>query len=283
VKLSSPGQEFPIRLSLHPQLTEAVLVDFIRREVLRTGRERAVVGVSGGVDSAVVLALATKALGPRSVLGVVLPYRGSHGRVDRNSDRVLKTFGARRFHRDISESVDAYFQDWPNADEERRTERISRERMSILYDLSSRERAWVLGTCNKTELLLGYGTLHGDSTGALIPLGDLYRTQVRRLARHFRIPHAILRRGSSSGLGARIQQRALVGLGEERLDRLLHLLVDLRASRMEALRLGFPRGRIERVIELIRVSQFKRSPPVIAKISHRTLGVDFRYPRDWGV
>ena len=282
MKLPSGTQDFPIRLSIHPGLTEALLVDFLRRETLRTGLTRAVVGVSGGIDSAVVVALAVKALGPGSVLGAILPYRTSRPSSTLDAERVLRAFRTRRVQVDISPMVDAYFESCPGANRLRRGNKMARERMSILYDLSAAERALVLGTSNKSELLLGYGTLHGDLACALNPLGDLYKTQVRQLARYLGIPPQVLRKTPSADLHPGQTDEKDLGFPYARLDRLLYLLVDLRCRREEAVREGFPRKMVERVAEMIRRSQYKRRAPLIAKVSHRTIGVDFRYPRDWG-
>jgi len=257
-------------------------VDFLRLETGRTGRRRAVVGVSGGIDSAVVLALAVKALGADAVLGAILPYRTSPPSAARDAARVLEHFMVRRVQVDISPMVDAYFRSSTGADRLRRGNKMARERMSILYDLSASERALVFGTSNKTELLLGYGTLHGDLACALSPLGDLYKTQVRQLARHLGLPSRILRKAPSAGLYPGQTDEAEIGFPYPLLDRLLYFLVDLRASQEEAVRAGFPRNMVLRVCEMIRRSQFKRRMPIIAKVSQRTIGVDFRYPRDWG-
>jgi NAD+ synthase len=278
-----PGpQDSPVRLSIHAGLTETLLADFLRREILRTDRRRAVVGVSGGIDSAVVLALAVKALGPQAVLGAILPYHTGHPSGPRDAQRVLGRFGVRRVRIDISPMVDAYFQNCPSADRIRRGNKMARERMSILYDLSAAERALVLGTSNKTEMLLGYGTLHGDLACALNPLGDLYKTQVRQLARHLGLPEGLLRKAPSADLYPGQTDEAELGFPYALLDRLLYFLVDLRGSEEEAVRAGFSRKMVGRVCEMIRRSQYKRRTPLIPKLSQRTIGVDFRYPRDWG-
>jgi NAD+ synthase len=282
VKLPTGPPDSPIRLSIHAGLTESLLVDFLRLETWRTGRRRAVVGVSGGIDSAVVLALAVKALGADAVLGAILPYRTSPASATRDAARVLEHFMVRRVQVDISPMVDAYFWSSTGADRLRRGNKMARERMSILYDLSASERALVFGTSNKTELLLGYGTLHGDLACALSPLGDLYKTQVRQLARHLGLPSRILRKAPSAGLYPGQTDEAEIGFPYPLLDRLLYFLVDLRTPQEEAVRAGFPRNMVLRVCEMIRQSQFKRRMPIIAKVSQRTIGVDFRYPRDWG-
>ena len=272
-----------IHLSINRELTEALLVDFLRRETLRTGLKRAVVGVSGGIDSAVVLALAVKALGPRSVVGALLPYRTSSPSSLRDARQLVRRFSALAVEVDITPMVDAYFAMAPDADPRRRGNKMARERMAVLYDLSAVRGALVLGTSNKTELLLGYGTIHGDLASALNPLGDLYKTQVRQLARHLGIPPRIIAKRPSADLYPGQTDEGELGFPYARLDRLLYFLVDLRGRPEEAIRLGFSRRMVASVREMIRTSQFKRRLPLIAKLSDRTPGVDFRYPRDWGV
>jgi NAD+ synthase len=239
-----------------------------------------VVEVTGGVDAAVVVALAARALGRRSVLGVVLPYQSDRGS---RAEGLFQAFGIRRLEHDISREVDPYFQGEPEASAVRRAEKMARERMSILYDLAARERGLVLGSRNKTELLLGHGTPHGDLACSLNPVGDLYRTQIRRLASHLGVPRSILRSRSPSRLAASPRLDRLDRVSPRRLDRLLHLLVDQRASREEALRHGFSGRIIESVLGRMRASHVNHSLPVIAKVSDRTVGLDFRYPRDWGM
>jgi NAD+ synthase len=282
VKPSVPPSRKPVRLEINRELTEALLTDFIRRETLRTGLRRAVVGVSGGLDSSVVLALAVRALGRDSVVGALLPYRDSAPASLRDARMVLGRFHCRRAEVDITPMVDAYFDAHPTRDRLRRGNKMARERMAVLYDLSAAHDALVLGTSNKTELLLGYGTVHGDLASGLNPLGDLYKTQVRQLARHLRIPARILSKTPTADLYPGQTDEGELGFTYARVDRLLFFLVDLRGSPGEAVRLGFSRRMVEQVREMIRRSQYKRRTPLIAKISDRTIGVDFRYPRDWG-
>ncbi len=278
----SPGEN-PIRLRINAGLTRALLVDFIRRETLRSGFKRVVLGVSGGIDSAAVLALAVEALGSGSVLGAMLPYRTSDPSSLRDAEAVLRRYRARSVRIEITPMVDAYLSRFPDADRRRRGNKMARERMSILYDLSAIHGGLVLGTSNKSDLLLGYGTLHGDLASALNPLGDLYKTQVRQLARHLRLPARLVRKHPTADLWRGQTDESELGFTYRKLDRLLYFLVDLRGRPEDAVRLGFPRGLVHRVREMIRRSQYKRRLPLIAKVSNRTISVDFRYPRDWGV
>lgn len=272
----------PSRLSIQPELTEALLVDFIRREVRRTGLRRAVVGVSGGLDSAVVLILAARALGAASILAAVLPYRTSAASSERDALALVRGLKVAHVRVDISPMIDEYFRRFPRADRRRRGNKMARERMAILYDLSVQWKGLVLGTTNKSEMLLGYGTLHGDLACALHPIGDLYKTQVRRLARHLGVPGRILRKPPSADLFPGQTDEEDLGYSYARVDRLLHFLVDMRGGRRQAMAAGFSRNMIERILGQVRRSQFKRRMPLIAKVSDRTIGIDFRYPRDWG-
>jgi NAD+ synthase len=183
---------------------------------------------------------------------------------------------------DITRQIDAYFESQPSASRLRRGNKMSRERMSILYDLSASRAALVLGTSNKTELLLGYGTLHGDLASALNPIGDLYKTQVRALARHVGVPEHIIAKAPSADLWEGQSDEADLGFSYSEVDQLLFLLVDSRVTRKEALERGFPEAFVTRIETLIRGSQFKRRLPMIAKISGRTVTSDFLYARDWG-
>ena len=160
---------------------------------------------------------------------------------------------------------------------------MARERMIVLYDLSSREDALVIGTSNKTETLLGYGTLFGDMACALNPLGDLYKTQVWQLATEVGVPDSIVAKPPSADLWSGQTDEQELGFTYREVDRLLYCMVDQRKSDSELHDMGFPAEFVARVQTLIRTNQFKRRPPLIPKISGRTTNVDFRYPREWGV
>jgi NAD+ synthase len=277
----------PIDSDAGPLAVDAAFViellrGFIADGVRKVGFERGIVGLSGGVDSSLVTALAVSSLGADNVVAVFMPYRSSDPQSRIDAQAVCDSLGITPTIVDITPQVDAYFEEFPDADRTRRGNKMARERMSILYDHSMTERALVLGTSNKTELLLGYGTLFGDMASALNPIGDLYKTQVYALARALGLPHSVLTKAPSADLWAGQSDEDELGMRYAVVDEVLHLLVDERRSRAEVVALGFDPGDVDNVVARVRGSQYKRRPPVIAKLSNRTIDREFRYPRDWG-
>jgi NAD+ synthase len=259
-----------------------VLVAFIADEVRKVGSTRVVVGLSGGVDSSLAAFLAAEALGPAQVLGIRMPYRTSSAASLEHAELVARATGIQTATIEITAQVDAYFERFPDASPLRRGNKMARERMTILYDHSARWDALVLGTSNKTELLLGYGTLHGDMASALNPLGDLYKTQVWALATAVGVPEAIVAKDPSADLWQGQTDEHELGFGYREVDRLLYLMVDERWGDDELEAAGFAPAFIARVQRMVQRSQFKRRLPIIAKVSTRTIDRDFRYARDWG-
>ncbi len=277
--VAGPEFELPSNLSL----LETVLVKFLADEVGKTGCEKVVVGLSGGVDSALSAALAARALGPTNVLGVLMPYKLSSEESLSDAKALAEVTGIETLVVDISEQIDAYFAHFPEADVMRRGNKMARERMTILYDHSARQGGLVLGTSNKTELLLGYGTLHGDMASAINPIGDLYKTQVWALSRALEVPDSIIDKAPSADLTPGQTDEDDLGFSYAEVDRLLYAMVDQRYGRAELLQAGFAEDFIDQVARRVQRSQFKRRLPVIAKISARTIDRDFRYARDWGL
>lgn len=275
------GRDYP-RPELNAPLVRRLLVAFIRDEYLKVGVSRAVVGISGGVDSSLSLALAAEALGPKNVLGLMMPYRLSSPQSLSDARLLAGHLGIRAEVIEITPQIDAYFERFPDADQRRRGNKMARERMTILYDHSAAFNALVLGTSNKSELLLGYGTLYGDMASAVNPLGDLYKTQVWALAAEVGVPEEIVHKKPSADLWVGQTDEAELGFSYRQVDELLFLMVDRRYSYEELLECGFPAHFIRRVGVMVRDSQFKRRLPVIAKLSERTIDRDFRYARDWG-
>lgn len=267
--------------SIEPDLLRRVLVAFVREEVHKVGMSRTVLGLSGGVDSALVAYLAAEALGPENVWGILMPYRTSNPQSAEHAELVVRETGIRAERVDISAPVDAYFETHPDASDVRRGNKMARERMSVLYDHSAKLDALVLGTSNKTELFLGYGTIHGDLASAINPIGDLYKTQVWALARAMGVPQVIVDKQPSADLWAGQTDEAELGFSYDEVDELLFFMIERRYRHEELLQLGFAPGFVTRVEELMTRSQYKRRMPLIAKISGRSITHDFRYPRDW--
>lgn len=269
-------------LGINAELLRKVLVGFIREEVRKVGINKAVLGLSGGIDSALVAFLAAEALGPENVHACIMPYRTSSPESEAHARLVTEQLGIRHQVVEITGMVDAYFALYPDADNMRRGNKMARERMTILYDYSAALSALVLGTSNKTELLLGYGTLHGDMASALNPIGDIYKTQVWQLSEEVGVPREIIEKKPSADLWAGQTDEQELGFTYREVDELLYCMVDMRCNREELVSLGFGASFIDEIYGKVQNSHFKRRLPVIAKVSNRTIDRDFRYSRDWG-
>lgn len=260
----------------------AMIDRFLQEELGKTGLKGVVLGLSGGVDSALASALAVHALGPERVLSVKMPYRTSSPASEADADAVIAQLGLRAERVDITAMVDAYFEGAPDATPLCRGNFMARVRMAVLFDLSAREGYLVLGTSNKTELLLGYGTWYGDMASSLNPIGDLYKTQVWQMARHMGLPEPVVSKPPSADLWPGQSDEGEMGLTYAEADAILCLLVDERYTMEEVAAMGIPLALVQKVLGMVEASQYKRRLPIIAKLSGRTVGIDFRYPRDWG-
>ena len=271
-----------IDLAVNAALVEEILVRFIRNEIERTGFRRAVLGLSGGIDSSAVAYLTVRALGPDKVLAVTMPYKTSSDETRRDSQVVIAALGLQTIDVPITPQIDAYLATVGNVSQMRVANKCARERMTILYDQSVAFEGLVVGTSNKTELLLGYSTQFGDLASAINPIGDLYKTQLRQLAAQLGVPEAIMSKAPSGDLWVGQTDEGELGFSYDQVDRLLFLLVDRRWQPAQLVRAGFDSEFIDRVLRMIRRNQYKRRLPVIAKLTDRTMDRDFRYPRDWG-
>jgi len=271
-----------IDLTIDTELARTILIGFIRSEITRVGFQRAVIGLSGGLDSTLSCYLTTEALGPENVLAVRMPYKTSLQDSLDHAQLVIDTLGVKSLTVPVTEMVDPLFERFPEANQVRRGNIMARARMIVLYDQSEAFRGLVMGTGNKTEILLGYTTLFGDSACALNPLGDLYKTQVRQLAHAMGLPEAILTKPPSADLWLGQTDEGELGFTYAEVDQLLYLLVDQRYNPEECTAAGFAEDFVHAVVERIRRSHFKRGLPPIAKLSNRTVGYDFLYLRDWG-
>ena len=269
-------------MTINPGFVAQLVGSFIRGELSKFGFQKAVVGLSGGLDSTVCAFLAAKALGPRSVLGLIMPYGEMSGEDVRDARAVVRRLGIRSRVVDIAPMVDAYFSRFPTESRLLRGNKMARERMSVLYDFSAREGALILGTSNKTELLIGYGTIHGDLACGINPMGDLYKTQVRELAAHLGVPARIRQKTPTAGLWPGQTDEGDIGMTYGEIDGILFELVDQRKAPAEVVKSGFPAKSVKKIVSLIKNSEFKRKMPPIAKLSTRTVGLDFLYPYDRG-
>lgn len=267
---------------LNPAIALSMIDRFLQEELGKTGLKGVILGLSGGVDSALACALAVHALGPERVLAVKMPYRTSSPASEADADAILSRLGLRAERVDISPMVDAYFEGAPEAPPLRRGNFMARVRMAVLFDRSAREGYLVLGTSNKTELLLGYGTWYGDMASSLNPIGDLYKGQVWQMARHMGLPESIIAKVPSADLWPGQSDEGEMGLTYAQADSILCLLVDERYTVEEVAAMGIPLALVQKVLGMVEASQYKRRLPIIAKLSGRTVGIDFRYPRDWG-
>lgn len=271
-----------INLTINTDLAREILAGFIRSEITRIGMSRAVIGLSGGLDSALSLALAVEALGKENVLAVRMPYKASSKDSLDHAQLLIDQLGVPSKTIEITDMVEPLFKLDPAINNMRKGNIMARERMIVLYDQSEVFKGLVVGTGNKTEILLGYSTLYGDSANALNPIGDLYKTQVRQLSRAMNIPAPIIDKPPSADLWQGQTDEKELGFTYDDVDKLLYLLVDQRYSPQEAVEAGFDEKFVNIVTTRIRRNQFKRMQPPIAKISNRTIGYDFLYLRDWG-
>jgi NAD+ synthase len=271
-----------INLSINTDLAREILAGFIKSEITRVGMSRAVIGLSGGLDSALSCALAVEALGRENVLAVRMPYKASSKDSLDHAQLLIDQLGIQSKTIEITDMVEPLFSLDPAISNMRKGNIMARERMIVLYDQSEVFKGLVVGTSNKTEILLGYSTLYGDSASAMNPIGDLYKTQVRQLSRAMNIPAPIIDKPPSADLWEGQTDEKELGFTYDDVDKLLYLLVDQRYSPQEAVEAGFNEKFVNAVTSRIRRNQFKRMLPPIAKISNRTIGYDFLYLRDWG-
>lgn len=271
-----------IDLRINTDLARTILSGFIRSEIQRAGFQHAVIGLSGGLDSALSCFLAAEALGPGNVLAVCMPYRSSSAESLEHAQMVIDALGVRSVIIPITEMVDPLIERDPQINAVRQGNIMARARMIVLYDQSEVFRGLVVGTGNKTEILLGYTTLYGDSACALNPIGDLYKTQVRQLAAAMGVPEPILTKAPTADLWQGQTDEGELGFTYAEVDQLLYLLVDQRYSPQDCVEAGFVPDFVQRVVERVRRNHFKRVLPPIAKLTNRTVGYDFLYLRDWG-
>jgi NAD+ synthase len=271
--------ELPAELAIDTDIARRVIGQFIRGQLRQAGFERAVLGLSGGIDSALVAYLTAEAIGADKLLCVLMPYRTSSPASRADAEEVVQRLGAASEVVDISPMVDAFFANEAEAAAVRRGNFMARQRMAVLYDRSATWGGLVVGTGNKTESLIGYTTLFGDSACAFNPIGDLYKSQVRQIAAAMGVPEGIITKAPSADLWPGQTDETEADFSYPVLDRLLFWRIDKRRSIDEMVQLGFDRALVERVDRMVATSEFKRQVPPIAKLGPRTAGVDYLYPR----
>ena len=268
--------------AIEPAQAVEVVVGFIRSELAQTGFERIVLGLSGGVDSATVAFLCARAVDADNLLAVRMPYRTSSDASETDALRVVDALGCRTERVEITPMVDpmlALIEADGAAANVRRGNVMARQRMIVLYDRSASFDALVAGTSNKTEALLGYGTLHGDMAAAFAPIGDLYKTQLRAIATELGVPREILDKPPSADLWPGQTDEGELGRSYDSLDRTLFALIDRRWTVDRCVSAGLDRDLVEWVARRVAQMEFKRQQPPVAKVSLRTPGIDHLYPR----
>jgi NAD+ synthase len=270
-------------LHLNTDFVRRMLVDFIRDQIHNAGFSKAIIGLSGGIDSAVSAYLSCEALGKENVFAVLMPYKSSSPESTTDAELIVKELGIHSELVEITPMVDPFVEAQKITDNVRRGNIMARMRMIVLYDRSLMNNALVVGTSNKTETMLGYGTLFGDMACALNPLGDLYKSQVWQLAESLGVPRKIVEKKPTADLWQNQTDEGELGFSYKDVDRLLYYMIDERRSDTELIAMGIERLFIAEVKKRVTQNQFKRRPPLIAKVSQRTVNVDFRYVRDWGI
>lgn len=269
------------RLAINTGLARTILVKFLRDAVHKVGFERAIIALSGGLDSALVAYLIAEAIGPENVLAIRMPYKSSSPDSLADAQAVVDALGVRCDTVDITPMVDPLLARFPDASTLRRGNIMARMRMVVLYDQSAASGGLVIGTSNKTETLLGYSTIYGDNAAAVQPIADLYKAQVRQLAAALDLPPSILTKPPSADLWAGQTDEDELGFTYDLADQVLYLLVDERYTVDEVAAEGFERDFVARIWRQVRLNHFKRTMPNVAKLSTRSIGHDFLYLRDW--
>ncbi|PIU42278.1 MAG: NAD(+) synthetase [Candidatus Omnitrophica bacterium CG07_land_8_20_14_0_80_42_15] len=253
-------------LAINAAYVEKKLTGFIKREFKKKNFKKAVFGLSGGVDSSLVAFLLVKALGSKNVTALFMPYRTTAQESKRDFDAIVKILKIKHKIIPITSMVDCYFKKFPEADKVRRGNKMARERMSILYDQSKVENALVIGSGNKTEILLGYATLFGDTACAINPIGSLYKTQIRQLARCIGMPERIIKKPPTADLWPGQTDESEIGITYEEVDKILYLAVDKKYKLPRLVKLGFGKDSIDKILKRVDKFKYKRELPVIGKI-----------------
>ena len=242
------------------------LVEFLRENFKKAGFSKAVLGLSGGIDSALVAYLLRDALGKENVLAIMMPYKSSNPDSLNHAKLVVEDLKINAKSIEITDMIDAYFKNEKEASSLRMGNKMARERMSILFDYSSKENALVVGTSNKTEIYLGYSTQFGDSACALNPIGDLYKTNIWDLSRYLKIPNELIEKKPSADLWEGQTDEQEMGLTYKEADQVLYRMLEENKTVKEILAEGFSKDLVDNILKRMNRSEYKRRMPLIAKI-----------------
>jgi NAD+ synthase len=269
------------RLDINTDIAQKMLTGFIKDQIEKTGMNGAVIGLSGGIDSALSAYLSAEALGAENVLAVRMPYKTSSQASLTDAEAVIEDLGLPSITVPITEMVDPLIAQFPEMSNVRKGNIMARMRMIVLYDQSAAKGLLPMGTSNKTEFLLGYSTIYGDSGVAMQPIADLYKYQVRQLAAAVGVPRPLIDKAPSADLWEGQTDEAELGFTYNDVDQVLFLLVDERYTVEEVVAEGFDAAFVEKVWRRVKANHYKRTMPNVAKLSRRTIGHDFLYLRDW--
>lgn len=254
------------KLDLNLKEVHSELVEFLRESFKKVGFSKAVLGLSGGIDSALVAYLLRDALGKENVLAIMMPYKSSNPDSLNHAKLVIEDLGINSKTIEITDMIDAYFKNEKEATSLRMGNKMARERMSILFDYSSKENALVVGTSNKTEIYLGYSTQFGDSACALNPIGDLYKTNIWDLSRYLKIPNELIEKKPSADLWEGQTDEQEMGLTYKEADQVLYRMLEENKKVEEVLAEGFNKDLVDNIVRRMNRSEYKRRMPLIAKI-----------------
>ncbi len=254
------------KLDLNLEEVHNELVEFLRESFKKAGFSKAVLGLSGGIDSALVAYLLRDALGKENVLAIMMPYKSSNPDSLNHAKLVIEDLGINSKTIEITDMIDAYFKNEEEATSLRMGNKMARERMSILFDYSSKENALVVGTSNKTEIYLGYSTQFGDSACALNPIGDLYKTNIWDLSRYLKIPNELIEKKPSADLWEGQTDEQEMGLTYKEADQVLYRMLEENKKVEEVLAEGFNKDLVDNIVRRMNRSEYKRRMPLIAKI-----------------
>ena len=254
------------KLDLNLKEVHNELVKFLRENFKKAGFSKAVLGLSGGIDSALVAYLLRDALGKENVLAIMMPYKSSNPDSLNHAKLVVEDLGINSKTIEITDMIDAYFKNEKEATSLRMGNKMARERMSILFDYSSKENALVVGTSNKTEIYLGYSTQFGDAACALNPIGDLYKTNIWDLSRYLKIPNELIEKKPSADLWEGQTDEQEMGLTYKEADQVMYRLLEENKTIEEILAEGFDKDLVDNIVRRMNRSEYKRRMPLIAKI-----------------